>query len=289
MMATTGHEGFRLFLEKITPSESERTNAASHRASIEAKLEEEFGLYRMFETGSFRHGTGVSVWSDVDYFVSLKSMQPMRSASILASVREALLERFPSTYIHVSRPAVVLDFANGRETVEVIPAYAISSQTDGMKFQIPGVVDEWLESTPEAHLKYVNDCNKLPKNGAAKSLARLIKAWKYYRDVPISSFYLEMRAATYMANETSVSYPYDIYRILKQLQDNGLAAMNDPTGNTGRIYACSSTAKRAEALTKLDRAVTRARNAKDYYADGKIKLAFEQWDLLFNGRFPSYG
>lgn len=288
-MSKTAKEGFKEFLEKITPTAAERKRTPSHRAAIEAKLDDKFGIYRMFESGSFKHGTGVSFYSDVDYFVSLKSNRPELSSSTLAAVRDALKERFSSTDIHVSRPAVVLEFGDGYERVEVIPAYASSEQSDGtMKFKIPGVVGEWLESTPEAHLKYVNACNLSPSKGAAKSLARLTKAWKYYRDVPISSFYLEMRAAAYMTDEKSVNYPYDIYLFLKSLQDHQLAAMNDPTGNTGRIVACSSDAKRTDALTKLDRAVTRARNAKDYYQADKMGLAFEQWDLLFNGRFPSY-
>jgi len=43
----------------------------------------------------------------------------------------------------------------------------------------------------------VNDANAKPR-GKAKRLARLIKAWKYFCDIPISSFYLEMRCASYL-------------------------------------------------------------------------------------------
>jgi tRNA nucleotidyltransferase (CCA-adding enzyme) len=109
-VAKTAAEGFETFLHRITPTASERAKAATHRAGIEAKLDAKFGLYRMFESGSFRHGTGVSSYSDVDLFASLKSAKPVYGSSALAAVRDALKERFPSTYIHVARPAVVLDF-----------------------------------------------------------------------------------------------------------------------------------------------------------------------------------
>jgi hypothetical protein len=144
--------------------------------------------------------------------------------------------------------------------VEVIPAYAKVRVTDAevMKFNIPGVVDQWLESTPEAHLKYVTDSNKSPYGGA-KGLARLAKARKYYRNVPISSFYLEMRAASYMSGETYLVYAQDLYRFLSGLQSHQLAAMNDPTGYTGRINPCSSDSSKQDALSKLDRAVSRAK------------------------------
>ncbi|MFK0250877.1 nucleotidyltransferase [Amycolatopsis azurea] len=288
-MATTASEGFNTLLGWLTPTDSERAKAASHRQSIEDKLESKFGVYRMFESGSFKHGTGVSGHSDVDYFVSLKSNRPMLSDSTLSAVRSALQDRFPFTRIHVERPAVVLEFGQGYERVEVIPAYAKERVTDKevMKFNIPGVVDEWLESTPEAHADYVNGCNKVPKGGA-KELARLVKAWKYYRNVPISSFYLEMRAAQYMEGETFLDYPQDIKRFLSRLQSHDLAAMNDPTGYTGRINACSTDTKRNDALSKLNLAVTRVTNALEEHKAGDTKKAFEWWDKLFGGHFPGY-
>ncbi|MGS2809292.1 SMODS domain-containing nucleotidyltransferase [Nocardia sp. MW-W600-9] len=286
-MARTVEQGFTRLLENITPTATERAQATSHRASIESKLDNTFGIHRMFETGSFKHGTGVSVYSDVDFFVSLKSTRPQLGSSILSSVRTALLARFPQTYIHVSRPAVVLDFGQGYERVEIIPAYAQQNLDGGMKFKIPGVTSEWMESSPEVHVKYVNECNsKVGAKGGAKELARLVKAWKYYRDVPISSFYLEMRAAAYMNTQSSIIYPIDLAIFLNSLERVGLADMNDPTGATGRIQACSSPANERDALSKLATATKRAQQALDYNKAGNVDKAFEYWNLLFNGRFP---
>lgn len=290
-MASTAAEGFSTFIGWLTPSEADRAAAASHRQAIYDKLNATYGLYRMFQSGSFSHGTGVKGYSDVDYFVSLKSDRPQLSSSILNSVRSTLQERFPSTVVRVSRPAVVIEFGSGYETCEIIPAYAqgtINAEKD-TKFKIPGVGGvEWLESTPEAHVKYVTACNKLPKQGYAKNFVRLIKAWKFYRNVPISSFYLEMRAATYIASQKEVIYALDLYYFLKQLQDIELRAMQDPTGNSGYIYACSSTANATDAMSKLGTAVSRASNAKDAYLANNTQKAFEWWDLLFDGNFPSY-
>lgn len=182
----------------------------------------------------------------------------------------------------------MLEFGQGYERVEVIPAYAKSKVDGNVKFDIPGVVHEWLESTPEAHLDYVDECNKTPVKGAAKSLARLVKAWKYYRSVPVSSFYLEMRAAAYMADENYVNYPDDVYRLLKRLRDHELSAMNDLTGATGRIFACSTDANRRDALSKLDTAVTKAGKAIEAHKAGRKSEAFAQWNLVFNGKFPAY-
>lgn len=289
-MARTAAEGFSQFISRLTPTAAERAATASHRAAIKAKLEGKYKLYRMFESGSFAHGTGVHGYSDVDYFISLNQSRPSFSSSILSSFRETLLERFPSTYIHTSRPAVVLEFGAGYERVEVIPAYPNESANGSdMRFRIPGVNDEWMWSTPEAHSSYVSEINNRAKiKGGAKSLARMVKAWKYERSVPISSFYLEMRAAAYMLTQDSISWPYDISLFFNSLVSHQLAGMNDPTGGAGRFDACSSDANRRDALSKLQTAASRAARALEAYKTGRIDVAFDEWDLLWNGKFPAY-
>lgn len=57
-MASTVNEGFDQFIKRLTPTAAEREKAASYRATIEAKLDAKFGLSRMFQSGSFSHGTG---------------------------------------------------------------------------------------------------------------------------------------------------------------------------------------------------------------------------------------
>lgn len=289
-MASTAEEAFRVFNTWLTPGNAEREKAASHRQAIYDKLDNKYGLYRMFQSGSFKHGTGISGHSDVDYFASLKTNRPEYSYSILNSVRDTLKERFPNTDIHTSRPAVVLEFGQGYERVEIIPAYAIGkvAGSNNMKFKIPGMLEEWLQSTPEAHLAYVNSSDVNVPSGSTKNLTRLVKAWKYYRSVPISSFYLEMRAAAYMREQTSYIPWLDLYYLLKWLSDNNLAAMNDPTGNTGRINPCSSDANHEDAMSKLNTALTRAGNAKSYKEAGNLRAAFDEWDKLFNYKFPAY-
>ncbi|MEY9893538.1 hypothetical protein ABIA31_007218 [Catenulispora sp. MAP5-51] len=134
----------------------------------------------------------------------------------------------------------------------------------------------------------MNRSNTEPGQGNAKALARLLKAWKYYREVPISSFYLEMRAAEYTREQSSVFYWMDIYFLLADLQVGSLAAMNDPTGTTGRIQPCSSSANKIVALSKLDTAVKRAKKAYDAVKENDLEVAFEYWDKLFGDMFPAY-
>jgi hypothetical protein len=106
--------------------------------------------------------------------------------------------------------------------------------------------------------------------------------------VPIQSFYLELRVAKYASVESSIIYSIDVKNILKLLWDNQLAAMQDPVGISGLIYPCSSDTKKTDALSKLGTALVRAQKAREAEEAGKVKDAFDWWDLLYDNKFPSY-
>lgn len=275
-MPQTTAQYINSLLEKYTPSSTAFDAARRHRAGIESRLDAWLGVHEMFETGSLRHGTGVAFYSDADYLVSLKGYRPS-STTTLNKVKEALQDKYPSTTIQIRRPAVVCLFAGGDETVEVVPGYPADTG-----YSIPDPkTGEWMRSHPKDHNDYVNDVNG-KHSGTAKKLARLAKTWKYKRNVPVSSCYLEMRAAKYIDDQTWVDLVQDIYYFLKNLQDIQLASMNDPTGLGSRFNAYSSESTKTDALSKLSNAVSRARKAKDYAHDGLHTSAIEQLKLLFN-------
>ncbi len=286
-MPKTVAEGFDEFLSRLTPLESQRKAAALHRDSVETSLTNALDVQLFRETGSFGHGTGVRNHCDVDLLVSLKD-KPGTSETALQWVKKALSASFPGTTVRVSRPAVVVEFNKGQETWEVIPGFRkSSSRSDAVLYDIPGVSTEWLESAPLEHIAYMNEINGKPGvAGGAKKLARLVKAWKYFNAVPVSSFYLEMRAAKHMESQSSFVAVWDVCLLFEHLVSISLGSMNDPKGVTGRFDAYSSTAKGDEALSKVKTAATRARKAADASKAGDPATAFHYLDLLFGGNFP---
>jgi len=268
-MARTVDQAFDVFLKRLTPTAAQRDAGASHRASVKAALEARLEVSRFLETGSFSHGTGVRNNSDIDLLVSLKGD--------------------PSTPVRIRRPAVAVEFGGGYETWEIIPGYITGRGGRALVYDVPSprVGGAWIDSAPDEHLTYVNEANKKPDKGDAKALARLMKAWKYYRNVPVSSFYLEMQAARYVRGIKTYIHVWDLCLLLERLHGNKLAAMNDPSNASGRIRACSSDSTRADALSKLQRAASRARKALNAYKGSDEGDAFYYLDLLFNGKFPS--
>ncbi|MGI5187160.1 SMODS domain-containing nucleotidyltransferase [Promicromonospora sp. CA-289599] len=280
-------EAFDELLARSVPLSSERNAAASHRASVEAALRDKLSVRSIRETGSFHHGTGVRGHSDVDILVSI-ARKPESSDTALQWVREALTSRFRYTPIRISRPAVVVDFADGRERWEVIPGF-YRGTTDGFDvYDIPAPAGGWIQTAPSAHLRFVNDANLSPKGGA-KALARLLKRWKYENlsGFPASSFYLEMRAASYMNAETYFLADMDFERIMRRLASSELAAMNDPMNVTGRIAATSSPSNQTSATSRIRADADRTQKALEAENGGDRARAFTLLDDVFLGSFPS--
>lgn len=289
-MARTVNQAFEELLSRLKPTEPQWRAGEGHRASVRAALVANLDVSTFSETGSFSHGTGVRGHSDIDALVSLRTDRPESSYTALNWVKEALSKRFPLTPVVIRRPAVVVRFGSGYETWEVIPGFMTARGKTGQyvwDIPGPGTGAGWIDSAPAEHLSYVNECNQKPRRGNAKALARLVKAWKYYCNVPISSFYLEMRAARYVKGISTYVHVWEICLLLESLWDNDLAAMNDPRGASGRIYACSSDSTREDAMSKLLTAKVRARKALDAYRNDNEADAFYYLDLLFGGRFPA--
>lgn len=288
-MPRTIEEGFRDFLSRLTPTGTESEAATRHRASIKACLESNYGLKRFARIGSYGNGTSISGYSDVDYLACLPMDQlTNNSAYSLRKIRDALDVRFPNTGVRVNCPAIAVPFGTvATATTEIVPADHVGDKDGFQLYEIADCADGWKTVCPDAHNAYVRYVDE-KLGGKVKPLIRYIKAWKYSREVPISSFYLELRVAKYASGEKAIVYDIDVKNVLKQLLDCKLASMQDPMGFSGYISACSTEAKRLDAMLKLETAYKRAVKAREAAANENIKDAFDWWDLVYDYQFPSY-
>ncbi|WP_407525706.1 nucleotidyltransferase [Lacibacter sp. MH-610] len=291
-MARTLDQGFDTFLSWLVPLSSEHDKAKSHKDSVNSCMVNNFKCSNFFETGSFGNGTGVRHHSDTDYFAVCPSSEFWTdSGYTLRKVKEALQNTFWKTKeIEVRSPAVRIPFGSyASETLEVTPATRnglVSTPVgDKYSYDIPNSDGGWMQSSPGAHNSYVNRENDR-LGGKLKPLIRLIKAWKFYNNVPISSFYLELRTTKYAEGESSIVYDIDVKRVMKILYDNDLPSIQDPMGISGYVKACSTEAKREDALSKVKTGYTRAEKAVEK-RESNVDDAFYWWKLFYNNEFPS--
>ena len=289
MPPRTVEEGFSDFLAKLTPTGQETAAAKSHRASIEACIKDKFGLKRFWRTGSFGNGTSIRGHSDVDYMASIPSdALNENSSTSLANLTSALSERFPFTGVRTSCPATLVPFgSNVSEHTEITPADYLRRDGGFNVYDIPDCNSGWMKASPDAHNHYVRERDK-QHSGKVRPLIRFLKAWRYFQNVPIFSFYLELRVAKYAAGENTISYAIDLKRVFTLLDNAKLAKIQDPMGVSGYVPPCKTSAQLETAKSKLSTALTRATKAYEAKSAGDIKGAFEWWDKLFGGKFPAY-
>jgi Second Messenger Oligonucleotide or Dinucleotide Synthetase domain len=293
-MAKTIDEGFKAFLEKLQPLKSEHDKVKTHKISVHKNLIKNFECSTFFETGSFGAKTGVRHYADTDYFAVLPvSKLNCKSDYALRKVKEAIQLTFTKTAgIKVRVPAVMIPFGQfTSERMEITPCYFAGfvepKNKKYPKYMIPNSDGEWMVSCPTAHNDYVNKHNKRLKKGKLKNLIQLVKAWKYYNNVPISSFYLELRITKFAESKEFIEFDKDLYRVLKYLLDIALASIRDPMEVSGLIPSSSTNIERVKAISKLKKAISRASQALEAQRLGNIDNAFWEWKMLFNGKFPS--
>jgi hypothetical protein len=281
----TINQHFIDLLSTLTPTTAEKTGYATHRSSIEAKLKSSLNVTFTMETGSFRSGTGVRYCTDLDILASIPSAcQKDNSYNMLLLIKNTLQERYGESGIFIRTPSVVCNFS-GNKTIEITPGY-YQYQTDiGYNvYKIPDFNGAWQIAAPSAHIAYVNGVNnKLEKK--VKHVIRLIKDIKYAHNIPVSSFYLEMRTAKYCEGETFISYAEDVHNTLNNLVNDELALMQDPVGIAGYIEPCNTDAKKTESLSYLTSARNRAKWAIEEEKAGNHTMALEWWSKVFGRGF----
>lgn len=260
---------------RATPSKDDRHKASLNLASIDSWLSADLGILRVFETGSWSHGTAVAPWSDVDYFTSMPLARPDNSATDLESLRKSLVTRFPGTWIRITRPAVAITFANAPD-VEITPAHLT---TDG-DYLIPNPQGQgWIRSNPLKHNEYVNQTRD--QISEAKRFIRLLKEWKYQQRVPISSLYLEMRAAKYLREHKPFLMLWDLAGFFGDLKRSELTDMNDPTLFNGRRIVACSPSESTNAIRAVDIAARASELARSCEKNDNQGLAREALQILF--------
>jgi hypothetical protein len=242
------------FATSLAPPAYDRTEASARRAVVQDALRRStLMVTSMFESGSWSHGTAIRAKSDVDYMAVASGSRPLYPSSALTAAKNAISGcDWKITSVAVSSPVVQVQYYTP-PNFEVAPAWYKGATAGWDVYWIGGRGDEWVESAPSAHLDYVNRQNdRLTKK--LKPLVRLLKAWKYHVGAPVSSFYLEMRAAEHASGEQLIIYEIDLPSVMRKIANASARDMNDPAHIVGRIPACSSDERRRTTIRLLNSA-----------------------------------
>jgi hypothetical protein len=266
------------YVKTLAPAQYDKSTVAERRAEMEQVLDKsslDAGLW--FESGSWIHGTALKGHSDVDYMAWASGPRPLRPSTALATMKTDLSgSHWAITGLRVSSPTVKVQFVSVPH-FEVVPAWLSHKVGEDRVFLIPGPGDEWTESAPLAHLRFVSEQNDR-LNKRVKPLVRLLKQWKVHTGAPVSSFYLEMRTAEYAKAQDVIFYHQDLLYLMRSLIRHEVRSMNDPTRLVARIHAVSSEENRRTTLRLLKDAEAKLDEA--YALDGTPGQGWRYWSLM---------
>jgi hypothetical protein len=247
---------------------------------------------RVARVGSFYKGTAIANASDLDFFVVVRREDVrwggslVSSATLLGNVRTAILDRYPRSNIGKDGSAVVVEFADVIP-IDVVPAvFANPLRTGHPLYSIPDGEGDYLETAPDAQRAMFRAAD-LRAGGKLRRVVQLVKAWAYYRDVPlpISSFYLETVLAVARVADGPRTYSAAFSDALAVLAERGATALRDPLGISGNIRPARTNAQREAIARSVSFAADHAECAHDHERSGDTAEAVRQWRMILPG-FP---
>lgn len=283
--ARTVEEGFQIFLEWLSPAEKKLPTLGDE---VRASLSQHFRVHAFHPVGSCLNGTDVQGYSIPDYLVSLDyDLEGLQDSRVLpARMADVLKPSFPGA--SASEKAVTL-VTGETGACKLIPA-RLAGQTDAghLVYEVPDGSGGWMRVCPQGHLARIEETDRRLE-GRCRSLARLVKAWKYLRAVPVSTFYLESRCLLYAAGEKRIVYPLDLQRIFSLFWNDQLADVPAVDSTGGPISAHLARTDRKAVFSGLRTALYYATCAMEQVEQGNLSEAFRYWGRIFGGHFPAYG
>jgi hypothetical protein len=287
---------FATLIERITPTPVEESRYSAHLATVTQAVKNALKTVRAQTIGSFARGTAVRGVSDLDLMVVLSA--PERdwggrnesSVTVLKKVKSVLTARFWNTEMRKDGSAVVVQFASGDRPVDVVPGFYVgpaSRLSNYPVFAIPDGAGRWLETSPEAHGRYIQE-QDAHCGGKLKRLAMLAKFWAAcHPQLNLHSFHTEIVIAYREICAGPKSYATALHELFRVLSDRGGQGIRDPLRLSGIIPA-SAGPSGAERLAAAARsAAGRSARAIDAEHSQDTPEAIRLWKIASNGDFPS--
>ncbi len=284
---------FDAFLKNINLTTTQVTEGAARHKRVREIIEAAFYTRPYPATtsiliGSYAKNTAVRPPHDIDIlfimppslFSKYDNYQGNGQSWLLQDVKSALQKQYPKTDIRGDGQVVVVDFADSFY-VEIAPVFAT---TDA---QIYCTADthgggSWGHTNPLAEKTNVSDSNTDSK-GNTVHLIKMMKVWKRFYSVPLTSFALELMAVQFIAGwqykgNGSVYYDWMVRDFLTYMltRVRGYEIIPDIIG----VYALGE-----DWESKTKTTLARAQKACEYEAKPDEALADAEWVKIFGDFF----
>lgn len=159
-------------------------------------------------SGSLAKGTGVSLSTDADIFLSLRSTTSENLADIYSTLYNAVTQAgYPARKQNVSIGVAV----NGC-SIDLVPGRR-QSQYGGNHSLYRSRANAWIQTNIDAHISYVVDSGRVEE-------IRILKLWRIRHGLKFPSFYLELAAIDALSYARHGDLANNVWRVLEHFRDN---------------------------------------------------------------------
>ena len=288
MKSRSVDDGFVELVKKLEPQFSECENNAAYIHRIEKKLKASHDMKYLISYGSLGHGTHIKGYSSSDHFAVMpKSKLFENSLDSLKKVHSSLVDIFPDGYIIEGRPSITIHYGEAAsEKHHIVPAFVAGEKDGHDVFGIPGPSGRWIKSCPGGHSSWINKLD-VQLSQRLKMMIRIMKAWNYFNNKPLWSYYIELAMAEFLKSDYEVMYSLDFRNFLKYLVRIELKPIEGSIGSSELVYATSKDEKYS-VLRELNEAIYKSGKAIKFENRGDIFEAYFWWRKVFNFHFPAY-
>jgi len=288
---STVAERFNKFLSNIQLTSAQIQDAQTKYNGVCKKLHDHYydfsydGSTKLL-VGSYGKNTAIAPPTDIDIlfimpyeeFDRYDSYSGNGQSQLLQDIKNILLEKYPDTSMRGDGQVVMVNFVS--YNVEVIPGFLLKNGN----YYIPDTHSGggWKETSPKSEMENLTSSNKR-SNGNTIKLIKMIKAWKYYCNVPIKSLVIELRAVNFLKkwkyyDKSSTYYDWMIRDFLRELLEYVNGSCRIP-GIDEKIYYGD------EWESKARSALNRAEKACEFELKKDYISATQEWKKIFGDRF----
>jgi hypothetical protein len=157
--------------------------------------------------------------------VVLPGAGPATAQHALHTVHQAARTLAPAATVRSAAGAVTVIEPGVRFALVIRPAF--DGPDESYRIPDPAGHDAWVLTRPDSYAHRMTEWDDIT-NGRAVRLTRLLKAWRWQHEVPMSSFYLEMAAVRQALTTEDAGAVEDLRAIFARLASNRVAALADP-------------------------------------------------------------
>lgn len=201
-------------------------------------------------SGSIAKGTGISLSTDADIFLSLSSTTPGTLKEMYISLCKAVISAgYPARQQDVSIGTTVNGYS-----IDLVPGRK-QSQYGNDHSLYRNRTDTWTQTNVESHISYVSESGRVDE-------IRVLKLWRERHGLRMPSFYIEMAAIDALQYARKDQLSGNVWRVLEHFRANIETTRYIDPSNTNNVISDDCTKAEKAAIAAMARESLSKKNWK---------------------------